>query len=652
MSVALWDNLEFEGTPVYQESDQVESLEGLRRSFYSRLFEIDIGQLKASRTYFGQILVESVENESFTYNNDGYFGFSLDADKQMVVTCDTGLGASVTGEDPLFEEQWHLVNKGQKAFAANSAKLGEDIHMKASLEEGLTGKGIRIAIVDTGLELCHPDLHQNIELEQSFNFRTSQSDFWYLSQSRANDPFNPNVWGDHGTSVAGVVGATSDNGIGVRGVAPGALIRGFNFLETSIDSSLPDSLGASNSEPSSSDVDVFNMSFGRSGYSETEPDTYRLFEFGTTDLRNGRGAVYVKSAGNGWRSCNSIYHPVHNAVGCRHSGGDPINRMPYTIGVTALDANGRAAPYSSSGSNVWIAAPAGWWGRNRPALLTTDQIGPERGYHNYGTHGLQPDHADSDNGNFISSFNGTSGAAAVVSGVVALLLEAQPKLTWRDVKYILAKTARPVHTDITPVQLALQDGAYTLANAWVVNGAGYAFHNRFGFGAVNVDAAIALAREHEPNSLGAFKKSDWFGPGRGYFREPIPDARARGEVARIDVTSPRDSGVVFEAEVEAFTRSNIEYVMVRVTLAHDDYSQLGITVTSPQGTESIVNPIFNNSVLSTDDSILGIEWEFASSAFYGESPVGLWEIKVVDVVKGVEGVVRDVDLRMYYGSHP
>jgi len=85
--------------------------------------------------------------------------------------------------------------------------------------------------------------------------------------------------GDHGTSVAGIAAAIHDNGIGGRGVAPGALLRGFNYLAAiDYEQARFDALGASAQSPDSQSVDIFNMSFGSLGYpANVGADQERLF---------------------------------------------------------------------------------------------------------------------------------------------------------------------------------------------------------------------------------------------------------------------------------------------------------------------------------------------------------------------------------------
>ena len=616
--------------------------------FWGEFVHIHLNGLRPSTTYYGEILLEPYEGEAFTYNNDDNFGFYINEDRLVQARCEHETASLSTGTDPLLVEQWYIENTGQRAFSLNRARFGEDLHMHDTMEEDIVGEGIQIAVVDTGLEICHPDLVENIEPNASFNFVTDESSSDFVFGSVTSDPFNPNIYGDHGTSVAGLAAAIADNAIGIRGIAPRAKLRGFNYLIAGTDSSEFASLGASSSDPDSTDVDIFNMSYGSTRWGDPNDDLYQLFEFGTSELRDGKGAIYVKSAGNGWFSCDAISHPIHRDIGCNSVGSDYKNRLPYLVVVGALDADGRPAPYSSSGSTIWISAPAGWWGRTQPALLTTDQIGPNRGYHLFGSYGLRPDHQDS-GGDYISTFNGTSGAAGIVSGVVALILEKFPELTWRDVKHVLANTARQSYVTTPRIRAAIGDGVNTLSHEWLLNAAGYAYHNQYGFGTVDVDRAMAFLDSYEPNSLGEFEKTDWL---ELVDFEPIeiPDGNGAGTEVEMDVQSSRGSESLLDTELETFRASDIEMVHVQLEFAHENLRHLGITLISPSGMESIVNPIFNDGMPT--DSSESRTLTLASNAFYGESPVGTWKVKVVDAMLGETGSLNDVKLRFYYGSHP
>ena len=616
--------------------------------FWGEFVHIHLSGLRPDTTFYGEILLETYEGEAFTFNNDDNFGFYINEDGLVQARCEYETASLSTGTDPLLAEQWYIENTGQRAFSLNRARYGEDLHMHDTIADGVTGDGVQIAIVDTGLEICHPDLVENIEPNASYSFVTDEASSDFVFGSETSDPFNPNIYGDHGTSVAGLAAATANNAIGIRGIAPSAKLRGFNYLIEGSDASEFASLGASSSDPDSSDVDIFNMSYGSTRWGDPDTDVYQLFEYGTTELRDGKGAIYVKSAGNGWFSCDAISHRIHRDIGCNSAGLDYRNRLPYLLVVGALDADGKPAPYSSSGSTIWISAPAGWWGRNQPALLTTDQIGPHRGYHLFGSHGLRPDDEYSD-GDYISTFNGTSGAAGIVSGVVALILEKYPELTWRDIKYALANTARQSYVATSRIRAAIGEHVYTLSHEWQLNNAGYAYHNRYGFGTLDVDQAMAYLSKYVPDSLGVLSKTEWLEL-QDFEPVEIPDGRGDGAVVELDVQTTRNSETLLEADLEAFRSSNIEMVHLQIELAHDDLRHLGITLISPSGMESIVNPIFNDGMprKSTESRTLTL----ASNAFYGESPVGIWQVKIVDAMLGETGSVNDVKLRFYYGTHP
>lgn len=546
-------------------------------------------------------------------------------------------------EDPLRHEQWNLENTGQTAFAVVGGVPGEDLGMTATLADGPTGRGVEIAVVDTGLEICHPDLRDNVAPQASYNFN---AEAW--PRSISIDPFNPTASGDHGTSVAGLIAATANNGIGIRGVAPGARIRGFNFLsafDRSRDSTiLLDSLGASKSKPDSASVDIFNMSYGflHGLQGNSSRPFVDVLTHGVTDLRDGRGALYVKAAGNGFRYCFALrrqytfanqdapYRP-NDAVGCSSANADYNNNLPPMIVVGAFNASGKRASYSAAGANLWVTAPAGESSSLGPAMVTTDQAGPHRGADS-GVIDLDGDAVDPD-GDYRSTFAGTSAAAPNTAGAIALLLETQPNLTWRDVKHILARTARKIDPDIEPVRIGFSGKPAVLRHGWITNGAGYNFHNWYGFGAVNVDAAVSLARTITPDNFGELTTMEFKHEGS----VAIPDNDGDGAAQTLNVSGVSES-------------ANIEAVELILRGTHDFPSDLGVTLVSPAGTESIVNPIYNDALTSDPGGFR--DWSLLTNAFYGESPNGDWTLRVIDAAPGDIGSLDGWTLNFSLGEHP
>ncbi|HVM64457.1 MAG TPA: S8 family serine peptidase, partial [Acidimicrobiales bacterium] len=306
--------------------------------------------------------------------------------------------------------------------------------------------------------------------------------------------------------------------------------------------------------------------------------------------------------------------------------------LPYNVTVGALDANGVRAVYSSAGPALWIASPGGLFGANadvvaglglgvsvpsylyEPALVTTDQSGCDKGFART-TPGAPADLAWNHFGlgappnelcNYTSDMNGTSGATPVLAGVVALVLEANPSLGWRDVKHILATTARKVDPDRAPVVLSLGHGSYVAEPGWTTNAAGHAFHGWYGFGAVDAAAAVDAALSYPHGQLGTLVDTGWLSSPTLSIH--IPDDDAAGAATTMTV----GGGLV------------VETVLLTVTVAHTKMSELAVELVSPSGTRSVLKPPLDG--LSTSLSAMRL----GSNAFYGEAADGAWTIRLVD----------------------
>ena len=620
--------------------DEVRPLEpGGFSNYYFHTITRD--QLSGPGNYYALLIAEEVEEEipESRFGNYDVSGFTIGSDRLVRTTCtDFGRNSSPGQEDPLLAEQWHLENTGQSAYSSTGGEAGEDLGMSTALDQGPTGTGVQVAVVDTGLEICHPDLSDNVEPGASYNFNT-----FLRANSNAADPFNPGTLGDHGTSVAGIIAASANNGIGGRGVAPSARLRGYNYLNAQFTRSAHfDSLGASDQNPDSTDVHIFNMSYGRLGSesnAEAEDDLITVLRNGVTNLRSNRGAIYVKAAGNAFNACSSLVrydagtdYNVNREIGCISSNGDPMQNLPYVLAIGGFSANGKRSSYSSTGANLWVSAPAGQYGRENPAIITTDQMESDRGYDASSGAGLPVGATGNPHGDYVSTFNGTSSAAPNTSGAIALLLEAAPELTWRDVKYILAKTARQIDPDIPPVRIAFGGEAAVLRHGWITNAAGYHYHNWYGFGAVAVDEALALAGTHTPDSLGAFTETESF---RQTESASIPDHNGLGVTQTLNIDELSES-------------ATIESVRLHISATHPFTNDLGIYLISPSGAESILNPVFNEILVGNED----LDWNLLSNAFYGESPQGEWKLKVIDAAPGDSGTLDSWSLKFYLGEHP
>lgn len=620
-----------------------------------RQFAIPMAELEPNRRYFIRVwLAEVPPGYEFgdPYTNVVATTIATNAEGRLSVRCVAPERTPAPGGgDPLFGQQWHLSNTGQTAFSDRGGVAGADLRMSSAIDAYLNGAGVKLAVVDTGLEICHPDLAANTAGGGSFNFGADAR-----PGSSPSDPFTATGDGDHGTSVAGVAAAAAGNGFGGRGVAPEVALVAFNPLETAaVEDADPESaavaamlksLGASARDPDSASVDIFNMSFGAEAPSENAMEEFdRVYRMGVETLRSGRGALYVKAAGNSFDFCEQT-HPFHREVGCIGANSDPDQNLPWLIAVGAFNADDVKSSYSSAGANLWVVGPGGEDGVEAPAMVTTDQAGAGVGFDREPENRLTSDHPLNRDGDYISAFGGTSSAAPAVAGALAILLGVKPELTWRDVKHILAATAREIDSEIEEVRAAFDGNPYIAQHAWQTNGAGYEFHNWYGFGAVDVDAAVAMAQSYTPESLGEFVESDWFGTPAP---TSSPDASGSPDTG-LDIPDADGAGVSDTIVVTGLPESaNIEAVALEIAVEHGNALDLGVTLTSPSGMSSVVNPPLNE-ILNGYPGLT--DWRLLSNAFYGENANGTWTVHVADIASGDTGRLTGWRLRIYYGEHP
>ena len=523
--------------------------------------------------------------------------------------------------DPLVSHAWHLKNTGQKSFALYSGTAGKDPKVLSANEKGYTGSGIRIAVSDTGIETTHEDLAGNMLSGEHRNY-TLDSSPWLGS---------PQVSNGHGTSVAGLIGAMGGNKLGSQGVAYRAKIAGFRFLDAKL-------TVAKYIDQANGNFDIFNYSYGYNtcSYIYNAMDSYMdQLKYGVTSLRGGKGAIYVKAGGNDWRDslhhCDKTVDKESVAEDDRYFGNAAlygIHNSPWMIVVGAYNANGVRTYYSTPGSVLWVSAPAGRGGVIMPAMITVDLSGCDKGYA-HTTKGRNSFNKGSDpngNCNYTATFNGTSAATPVVSGVVALMLEANSALTWRDVKYILAKTADQLEPTIgnTAHHYSGKNlSGHVYLPGWTTNTAGFKFHNYYGFGGVNADAAVSMAVNYT-SKLGTFKESSWTESG----------------VVSLDV--PDESATGLSHSLNISTDMTLEAVQIEVYATHPRVSDLGLELTSPGGTKSVIIPI-NSQIQGSDIKY----WTLLSNAFYMEKTKGNWTMKLVDGRKDETGSLIEWKIKFF-----
>lgn len=514
--------------------------------------------------------------------------------------------------DPLLTYAWHISNSGQSTFSNSGGVVGVDLNLNGISQTGL---GVIIAVSDNGVEKDHEDLAANFDISISKNYNLNTPSFF-------GDPA-PGT-SAHGTAVTGIIAGVKNNGLGSAGIANQATIAGFQFIQSNITSSIM-------VDQANGIYHIFNYSWG--GYTCTfssSPTVYiSQLEYGVKNLRAGRGAIYVKAAGNEYYSKLQDCFPTSgdDEYYLGNTNLEEDHSYPWYILTAAINANGISSSYSSPGSAIWISAPGGEFGIGTPAILTTDLSGC-----NAGNSQDTSTRNDFEGGsslnldcNYTSTMNGTSSATPMVSGVVALMLQQNPQLSWRDVKHILATTARKIDPTraATPHPLTNNLNGHIYQLGWTTNTAGYDFHNWYGFGMVDASAAVNMAAGYN-FPLGTFRE-DLYQSGNN-LNLSIPDNSSTGVTNVINMPLNRV----------------VESIQLKIDLVHANVGELGIELTSPSGTKSILMNI-NSGVNQTDMS----GEVLLTNAFYGEQAAGNWTIKVIDGTDTVSGVLNHWELKVY-----
>lgn len=483
--------------------------------------------------------------------------------------------------DPLFISQWHLLNWGQLGGVPRV-----DINV-TNVWSRFRGKGVVVGIVDDGLQRTHPDLSKNVRVDVQYDFRDGDED----PSPSGNEDF-------HGTAVAGIIASRGNNNLGVAGVAFEASLVGVRLVGA-IDQT--DEQEAMAMLQGNQVISVSNNPWGPEDTGRSlegaGPLLEQALEQGAREGRGGKGSIFVWAGGNGAENQDNMnYDGRANSI--------------FTIAVGSVNDAGRHPSYSEPGAGLVVVAPSSdSFGLNGRGIATTDLTGDE-GLNYFGA----PD--ETFDINYTRTFTGTSASAAVVSGVAALVLEANPDLGWRDVQEILMRSA----TEIDP------------ENAdWTTNQAGFHFNHSFGAGLVNAGAAVDLA-------------TNWM----------VLSSRTNAvfEQTGLSLSIPDNTSATVTRGffVPASRALRAEHVTVSVSIRHSRRGDLAITLISPHGTESrLAERHFDFNKDYRD-------WKFMSVFHWGETTAGQWKVRIRDRRTRETGVVESIRLELFgtplLGSEP
>ncbi|WP_258377049.1 S8 family serine peptidase [Pseudomonas soli] len=480
--------------------------------------------------------------------------------------------------DPLAAQQWYLSD-------TNVLPVWQDY----------TGKGVRIAMFEPGGEFAtapeifdiqHPDLAANVDQA------------WLKTQR--DKGVLPELASNHATMVAGVMVAGRNDKGGV-GVAYDAKLSGF-YLANKGD----DLTGLGNMVS----YDVANHSWGfqndfaisnlQNGVIDTASALAANARYAAHNGRGGLGTVIVTAGGN---------QRAHGGS----AQGSLTNNNRFSIEVGAINAQGDlstlqigSTPFSNPGASLLVSAP----GSN--VLSTSRLVETERG---------------STFGNDYTSMQGTSFAAPIVSGVAALMLEANPNLGYRDVQQILALSARRVNDSAT----RWDDNG---ARNW--NGGGMHTSHDYGFGEVDARAAVRLAESWMTRSTGADESV--FSASSGALGKTL------GGGGSLSTSLQMDAGL------------NVEHVEIDLDASVGRLGDLTVTLVSPDGTRSILlerTGKVPQGMAGASDADMGstrsgaFKYSFMSTRDWGERSAGTWTLEVKDATNGQPVTLNNWALRLY-----
>ena len=412
-----------------------------------------------------------------------------------------------------------------------------------------TGSGVSIALLDDGIDASHPDLSGAYDAGLSWDFMTDTA-----AAGPALDSDN------HGTAIAGII-ASADGGTST-GIAYDAELASYRLTSLDPDTPLDNAKLAEALGRGLDDIDIYNVGFNYAvELYHPGDEVIGAMRTGVTEGRNGLGSIYTYGASG----ADSNY--------------DALANSRFSIAVGAVDADGNVI--SAPGTATLVS---GFAGIND--ILTTDRIGTD-GY-------SVGDYTDIDD----QGFGGSQAAAAQISGVIALMLEANPTLTYRDVQNILVENSS--------------------------NWGGTYDQDGLGWGTVNAQAAVQAAA-----SL----------PSHVAPEAVVGSGTVNNFHLNLEGTPFVESSVDIVSDI-----GSVEWVEVTLYGIPGDWDGNQVTLRSPSGEESVLT---RAGRATSDGSALAAGWTFTTAAHWGEASGGEWSLKLENKDTGQIGTWGAWDLKVY-----
>ncbi|OAF71882.1 hypothetical protein A3Q56_00350 [Intoshia linei] len=449
--------------------------------------------------------------------------------------------------DPLYKYQW---------------QMHQDYNNIVNVwKQDISGRGVNVTILDDGIFHDNPDLKTNYHQDISYDLNDVNDK--YHDPTPRDDGNN-----EHGTKCAGVVAGEANNGHCGVGVAFNSNIGGVRVLDGVITDPIESLCFTINVDK----IDIYSASWGPKddGMTMDKPRYHstEAMKNGIKNGRNGLGSIYVWATGNGGEMDNCNCDGYVSSI--------------YTLSFSSVSKNGEAMYYAEKCPSTLASVFIGW--------NSGEEKDEKSGCHVIST---------SVHSECTTEFQGTSSAAPMAAGCIALLLEANPKLSWRDVIHVVTLSARITDSE--------DDG-------WVLNGGGYHYNEKYGFGVMDCARMVWYGKRLNPVE---------------------PMLNSTYSLIRSTRSVPIYRGVLYKHSIYvAFEKiSFVENVELIIDMEIGNFTRgsISLFLKSPSGT---ISRLLGTRIADTSNK--KINFTFSSLQFWGEDPNGVWDFTLDTLEKPLQ----------------